>query len=190
LVQVRRRAGRSTRFARSRSASGQAREQAGKTGGLEIRRARKADASAFLDLVVALANFEKLPPPDASARRRLVRDALGAKPKYRLWIIELDGRVVAYAIFFFTYSSFLARPTLYLEDIFVHPDARGRGVATAVMKKLAAEARKEGCGRFEWMVLDWNTPAIRLYRGLGAEEKKTWILYRAEGRRLTRLAGK
>ena len=156
--------------------------------GLIIRRARKEDAGAFLGLVVALANFEKLPPPDAAARRRLVRDGFGARAKYQLWIAEINGRVVAYAIFFFTYSSFLARPTLYLEDIFVHPDARGGGVATAMMKRLAAEALKNGCGRFEWMVLDWNKPAIRLYRGLGAREMKTWVLYRAEGPRLAKLA--
>jgi len=155
---------------------------------LRIREARRGDAKDFLGLVVALANFEKLPPPDAAARRRLVRDAFGARAKYRLWIAEIRGRVVAYAIFFFTYSSFLARPTLYLEDIFVHPDARGCGVATAMMKRLAAEALKNGCGRFEWMVLDWNSPAIRLYRGLGAEAKKAWLLYRAEGPRLSRLA--
>ncbi|MEK7467838.1 MAG: GNAT family N-acetyltransferase [Planctomycetota bacterium] len=163
------------------------------SAGIRIRAARKGDAAGFLGLVVALANFEKLPPPDAAARRRLVRDAFGARPKYRLWIAERASeakpaeapkggrRVVAYAIFFFTYSSFLARPTLYLEDIFVHPDARGAGVATAMMKRLAAEALKNGCGRFEWMVLDWNKPAIRLYRGLGAQEKRAWRLYRLEG---------
>lgn len=153
-----------------------------------IREARRRDAAAFLSLVVALADFEKLPPPGAAARRRLVKDALGPKPRYRLWVAELDGRVVAYAIFFFTYSSFLARPTLYLEDIFVHPGARGRGVATAMMRRLAKEAVKNGCGRFEWMVLDWNRPAIRLYRGLGAREKAEWRLYRLEGTGVKRLA--
>jgi len=156
--------------------------------GVRIGAARKADARAFLDLVVALAHFEKLPPPDAAARRRLVRDAFGPARRYTLWVAREAGRVVAYAIFFFTYSSFLARPTLYLEDIFVHPDARGRGIATAVMRALAAEARRRGCGRFEWMVLDWNRPAIRLYRRLGAREKKEWLLYRAEGPALTALA--
>lgn len=155
---------------------------------LKIREARKADAAGFLALVVALANFEKLPPPDAAARRRLVKHAFGSRPLYTLWVAELGGRIVAYAIFFKTYSSFLARPTLYLEDIFVHPDARGRGVATAMMKRLAARAVKGGCGRFEWMVLDWNRPAIRLYRGLGALEKKEWRLYRLEGSGVSRLA--
>lgn len=155
---------------------------------LKIRAARKTDAGSFIKLVVALADFEKLPPPDAAARRRLVRDAFGARPRYRLWVAELDRRVVAYAIFFPTYSSFLARPTLYLEDIFVHPDARGRGVATAMMKRLAAQAVKDGCGRFEWMVLDWNKPAIRLYRRLGAQEKNEWRLYRLEGTGVSRLA--
>lgn len=155
---------------------------------LAIRPARRADGRAFLDLVVALATFEKLPPPDAGARRRLLRDAFGKRPRYRLWVAVLDRKVVAYAIFFFTYSSFLARPTLYLEDIFVHPDARGRGVATAMMRKLAAEARRLGCGRFEWMVLDWNERAVKLYRGLGAKEMKQWLLYRVQGTGLGRLA--
>ncbi|MCE9580963.1 MAG: GNAT family N-acetyltransferase [Planctomycetes bacterium] len=156
---------------------------------IEIRPARKSDAKHFLGLVVALANFEKLPPPDAGARRRLIRDAFGTKPRYTLWIAELDGRVVAYAIFFFTYSSFLARPTLYLEDIFVHPDARGRGVATLVMKRLAREALKHGCGRFEWTVLDWNKPARSLYRGLGAKELKEWVVCRVAGPEVKQLAG-
>lgn len=139
---------------------------------------------------MALAEFEKLRPPDASARRRLLADAFGRRPRYTLWIAELDGRVVAYAIFFFTYSSFLARPTLYLEDLFVHPDARGRGVATAIMRALAREARREGCGRCEWTVLDWNERAIRFYRALGAKEMKAWVLYRATGAALRRMAAR
>lgn len=155
---------------------------------IEIRAARRSDAKYFLGLVVALAKFEKLPPPDAGARRRLIRDAFGARPRYRLWIAELDGRVVAYAIFFLTYSSFLARPTLYLEDIFVHPEARGNGVATAVMKRLAGEALRQGCGRFEWTVLDWNKPARSLYRGLGAKELKEWVVCRLAGEEVKRLS--
>jgi GNAT superfamily N-acetyltransferase len=153
-----------------------------------IRPARRADGRAFLDLVVALANFEKLDPPDAAARRRLLADAFGKRPRYALWVAETGGRIVAYAIFFFTYSSFLARPTLYLEDIFVHPDARGRGVATAMIRALAREALRKGCGRFEWMVLDWNRRAVRLYEGLGAKRMKEWRLYRSAGASLRELA--
>ncbi len=156
--------------------------------GTRIRAARRADAKAFLSLVVALAEFEKITPPGAAARRRLLADAFKRRPLYTLWVAELDGRVVAYAIFFFTYSSFLARPTLYLEDLFVHPDARGRGVATAIMRSLAREARRKGCGRFEWTVLDWNERAIRFYRALGAKEMKEWILCRVTGAALERMA--
>ncbi len=158
--------------------------------GLRIRAARPSDGKPFLALVLALAEFEKLRPPDAAARRRLLADAFGRRPRFRLWVAELDRRVVGYAVFYFTYSSFLARPTLYLEDLFVHPDARGRGVATAVMQALAREAVKQGCGRFEWTVLDWNERAIRLYRGLGATQMKEWILCRAAGHALRRMAAR
>jgi GNAT superfamily N-acetyltransferase len=143
-----------------------------------IRRARRSDGRAFLDLVVALATFEELPPPSAAARRRLLRDVFGSKPKYRMLVAELGGRVVAYAVYFMTYSTFLAKPSLYLEDIFVHPDARRRGVARRMMTELKRIARREGCGRFEWMVLDWNARAIRMYRKLGAKDMKEWRLYR------------
>jgi GNAT superfamily N-acetyltransferase len=91
------------------------------------------------------------------------------------------GRIVAYAVFFPTYSTFLARPTLFLEDIFVHPDARGRGLAEEILRRLAALAIERGCGRFEWMVLDWNEPAQRLYRRIGARHLDTWQLFRLEG---------
>ena len=148
---------------------------------LRIRPACRADGPAYLALVTALANFEKLAPPSPAARRRLLADAFGRKPRYRMLVAETERGVVAYAVFFFTYSTFLARPTLYLEDIFVHPDARGRGVATEMMQRLAEIARKEGCGRFEWTVLDWNKPARRLYRKLGAREMKQWVLCRLEG---------
>lgn len=158
------------------------------TAELRIRKAQRADGRAFLGLVVALARFEKLAPPDSAARRRLLADAFGKRPRFSLWVAELDERVVAYAIHFLTYSSFLARPTLYLEDLFVHPDARGRGVATAMMRALALEALRLRCGRFEWTVLDWNVRAIRLYRGLGAKQMKAWIVCRVTGPALKRLA--
>lgn len=143
-----------------------------------VRRAVPADAPAFLRLVRALAEFEALPPPDDEAAGRLVGDAFADPPRYELWVATLDDAVVAYAATLLTYSTFLARPTLYLEDLFVHPSARRAGVATAVLARLRQEAAARGCGRMEWMVLDWNVDAQRLYARLGAEAQGAWRLWR------------
>lgn len=139
-------------------------------------------------LVRALADFEHLAGPTPAAARRLLADAFGRRPRYRLLIAEQGRRMVAYAVFFNTYSTFLARPSLYLEDLFVLPDARRQGIAAAMMRKLAALAVKERCGRFEWNVLDWNENARRFYRRLGARHLKAWEVWRLDGRALSGLA--
>lgn len=145
---------------------------------IAIRRATRADAPVYLALVRSLAEFEDLAPPDEDACARLVTDAFADPPRYELWVAELDGDVVAYAVTFATYSTFLARPTLFLEDLFVHPAARRRGVATAMLATLRTEAEARGCGRFEWNVLDWNRDAQALYEGVGAEMMQAWRLMR------------
>jgi GNAT superfamily N-acetyltransferase len=147
---------------------------------VQIRFATRADAPAFIGLVQALADFEKLAGPDAAARERLVEDAFGPSPKYEVLVAEVDGQVSSYAIFFPTYSTFRAKPTLFLEDLFVHPRARRRGVATAMLARLRALAEERGCGRFEWMVLDWNVDAQKLYDGVGAKMLSDWRLYRTD----------
>jgi GNAT superfamily N-acetyltransferase len=157
-------------------------------GGFRIRPARPSDAARFLALVEALARFEKLKPPDAAARRRLVRDAFGRRRIEVLLAEDGAGDVVAYAVFFETYSSFLARPTLYLEDLFVHPDHRRRGIAGAMMRRLASIAKRRGSGRMEWMVLDWNRGAKWFYEALGASRLGRWQLYRLERRGIERVA--
>jgi GNAT superfamily N-acetyltransferase len=143
-----------------------------------IRPGRPDDGPAFIGLVRALAEFEKLPGPTDDAAARLLDDAFGARPRYELLVAELDGKLVAYAIHFATYSTFLAKPTLFLEDLFVHPEARRKGVATAMLARLRALAEERGCGRFEWMVLDWNVDAQKLYEGVGAAQLKEWRLCR------------
>jgi GNAT superfamily N-acetyltransferase len=145
-----------------------------------VRAARREDAPAFLSLIRALAEFVKLPGPDDAAAARLVEDAFGATPRYEVLVAEVDGEVSAYAIFFPTYSTFRARPTLFLEDLFVHPRVRRRGVATAILAHLGELARARGCGRFEWMVLDWNVDAQKLYDGVGARMLNDWRLYRLD----------
>jgi len=147
---------------------------------LEVRPATPADGPAFLALVRALAAFESLPPPDEAAAARLLDDAFGPRPRYELWLAELDGAVVAYAVTFATYSTFRGKPTLFLEDLFVHPDARRRGVARALLARLRAEAVARGCGRFEWFVLDWNVDAQALYRSVGAAPLREWQLWRVD----------
>lgn len=147
---------------------------------MEIRPAGPEDGPRVLELIRALAAFEKLPPPDAAAERRLLADAFQAR-RFELWVAELaDQGVVAYAACFTSYSTFRARPTLFLEDLFVHPGARRRGIATAMLARLRDEAAGRGCGRFEWMVLDWNVEAQALYTGIGATMLPEWRLVRIE----------
>jgi GNAT superfamily N-acetyltransferase len=145
-----------------------------------IRAGRPADFPAFLALVRAFAEFEKLPGPTEDAAARLFADASGPRPRYDLSVVEEDGMLVAYAVSFQTYSTFLAKPTLFLEDIFVHPRARRRGIATAILAHLRTRAMELGCGRFEWMVLDWNLDAQKLYDGIGARRLDDWRLYRVD----------
>jgi GNAT superfamily N-acetyltransferase len=145
-----------------------------------IREARSADAPAILALVRALAEFERLPGPDEAAAARFVEHGFGGRPTFEAFVAELDGAIVAYAVVFTTYSTFRMQPTLFLEDVFVHPGARRRGVATAIMAYLRALAVARGCGRFEWMVLDWNTAAQALYAKVGARQMAEWRLCRVE----------
>ena len=145
-----------------------------------VRDARREDAPAIVALIAALAEFESLPGPDADAAARLVEHGFGARRHFESLVAEADGAIVAYAIFFTTYSTFRMRPTLFLEDIFVHPDVRRRGIATKLMETLRALATERGCGRFEWMVLDWNTGAQALYARVGATRLEDWRLCRVE----------
>jgi GNAT superfamily N-acetyltransferase len=143
-----------------------------------IRRAERQDAQLLLDLITALAHYEKLEPPDAGARQRLIEDGWGDRPRYAAWLAELHGRAVAYAIVFETYSTFLAQPTLYIEDIFVLPDYRRNGVGGALFRRLVQEAVDQGCGRMEWVCLDWNQPGLEFYEKLGARRLGEWVTFR------------
>ena len=145
---------------------------------VRVRPAIPRDAGALLELVRSLADYERLPPPDAAACERLVRDGFGPRPRFDCWIAELEGDAVGYAIAFETYSTFLALPTLYLEDLFVLPERRGIGVGKALFLAIAADARRRGCGRMEWAVLTWNEPAIGFYDRLGARRLDDWATFR------------
>jgi GNAT superfamily N-acetyltransferase len=153
-----------------------------------LRPARAADLPDVLALIRALADFEKLPGPDAAAERRLQDDFAATPPRFRLLVAERDGALIGYALYFYAYSTFLARPTLYLEDLFVQPDHRSHGVGREFLVELARVAVAEGCGRFEWTVLDWNVRAQSFYRSLGANLKPEWHLCRVDGEALRALA--
>ena len=145
-----------------------------------LRPAVPADGPAFVALVRALAEFEKLPGPDDEAVARLVRDFTSTPPRFELTVCELEGELVAYAATFMTYSTFRARPSLFLEDLFVHPKARRRGIAKAMLARLREQAESRGCGRFEWFVLDWNEDAQKLYTEVGAKQIPSWVLCRVD----------
>lgn len=147
---------------------------------MTIRAATRGDAPAIVALIRALAEFEHLPGPTDEAAARFVEHGFGPRPYFETLVAELDGEIVAYAIVFTTYSTFRVQPTLFLEDLFVHPRARRRGIATALMEQLRALAVERGCGRFEWMVLDWNTGAQALYARVGATQLRDWRLCRVE----------
>lgn len=153
-----------------------------------LRPATPADGAAYIDLVRGLARFEELEPPDDAAAGRLLEHAFGPRPRYELCVVELGGELVAYAVFFETYSTFRALPSLYLEDLFVREDARGRGIGGMILRHLAQLAVARGCGRFEWSVLDWNERAQSFYRSLGADIMSDWQLCRVDGPALTALA--
>jgi GNAT superfamily N-acetyltransferase len=155
---------------------------------ITIRPATAADGETFLGLVDALADYEKLDRPTPEARARLLADAFGERQRISVVLGEADGAAVAYAIVLETYSSFLALPTLYLEDLFVVPDARRGGIGRAFFRYLAGEAVRRGCGRMEWVVLDWNRLAIDFYDKLGARRLTEWHTYRLSEDQLREMA--
>ena len=156
--------------------------------GVRVRALGVEDLGIFLDLVDALADYERLARPDAAARHRLAADAVSEPPRFFVLLAEVDDRVVGYAVYFFTYSTFLARPTLYLEDLFVVPNARGHGAGLSLFRTCVAEALRQGCGRMEWQVLTWNTPSIDFYQRLGARRLEDWHGFRLEQAGLASIA--
>lgn len=158
--------------------------------GEAIRPVEPGDAERVLGLVDALADYEKLARPDPAARERLRADGFGPRRRFDLLVAETGGRLVGYALFFETYSSFLALPTLYLEDLFVLPEARQGGWGSRLFAAVAAEAVRRGCGRMEWSVLTWNRLALDFYARRGAQPLGDWQTWRLAGEALERAAGR
>jgi GNAT superfamily N-acetyltransferase len=154
---------------------------------LRCREAGPADVDTILRLILALADFENLSDQVEAQRHDLEAHLFGERRYAEALIVELDGDAVGYALFFHTYSTFLAKPGLYLEDLFVVPEARGRGAGRALLESVARRAVERGCGRLEWSVLDWNERAIAFYRSLGGEPVDGWTTYRVTGAGLQQL---
>ncbi len=155
-----------------------------------IRPAAPDDVPVIAELIRALADYEKLAHEVVFREEQLRENLFGERRHAEVLLAEAEdqGQVVGFALFFQNFSTFLARPGIYLEDLFVRPEARGRGHGKALLKALARIAVERGCGRFEWSVLDWNQPAIDFYRSLGAVPMSEWTVYRVTGEALKRLA--
>ena len=146
------------------------------------------DVPIILSLIRDLAEYEKLLDRVSATEASLRRDLFGPRPYAEVLIGRLGAEAVGYALFFHSYSTFLAKPGIYLEDVFVKPAARGKGVGKALLRGVARAARDRGCGRLEWSVLDWNTPAIEFYQSLGAVPHEGWTTYRMDEAAISALA--
>ena len=154
---------------------------------LYIRFADETDAPLILDFIRGLAEYERM-ENEVIATCDLLREGLFEKKKAEVLIGELDGQPVAFALFFHSFSTFLGRAGIYLEDLFVIPEARGKGIGNAMLRYLAKLTIERGCGRLEWSCLDWNKPGIDFYMAAGAEAMSDWTVYRLAGNTLTDFA--
>lgn len=157
--------------------------------GLQLRAATVEDVAIILGFIRELADYEKLLDQCVATEESLARHLFGERPVAECVLAEWDGSAVGFALFFHNFSTFLARPGIYLEDLYVQPSYRGHGIGKALLRHLAALAVKRGCGRLEWSVLDWNEPSIGFYRSLGAEPMNEWTVFRLSGAALENLAG-
>lgn len=143
-----------------------------------IRPATVADVSVILELIKDLATYERAPEEVVTDEKGLTDVLFGKKPAAEVLLAFEEDRAVGFAVFFHNFSTWLGRPGLYLEDLFVRPEDRGKGYGRALLVRLAKIARDRGCGRMEWAVLDWNEPAIKFYRKLGANPMHEWTVFR------------
>ena len=155
---------------------------------LNIRPATRADAPVIASLVRELADYEKLLDEAKATPEDFLRELESPNPVIHVLIAEWQGEAAGFALYFFNFSTFVGRPGLYLEDLFVRPAQRSHGIGRALLRALARIAKERGCGRMEWAVLDWNEPALRFYQSLDARQMKEWIIHRLTPVEISRLA--
>jgi GNAT superfamily N-acetyltransferase len=155
---------------------------------LTIRTAQPEDAPLIVQLIRELAEYERAAPEAIATPEDILRDGFSGKPKFRVLIAEWDSQPAGFALFFNNYSTWRGRPGIFLEDLFVRPQFRKRGIGKSLLISIAETAVNEGCGRLEWQVLAWNTPAIDFYRSIGAQAMNEWLTMRVSGAALPQLA--
>lgn len=155
---------------------------------MQIRPATVADTDEILALIYELAVYEKAPDDAKATREQIIEGFFGDAPKVFCEIVEVDGAIAGLAIWFLNYSTWQGKHGIYLEDLFIRPQYRGKGYGKALLKHLAAICEQRGYGRFQWWVLNWNTPAIEFYKSLGAKAMSDWTVYRVSEDDLTKLA--
>jgi len=155
---------------------------------LTIRPATRADAPVIASLVRELADYEKLLDDAKATAEDFLREIESPNPVIHVLIAEWDGSPCGFALYFFNFSTFVGRPGLYLEDLFVRPAQRKHGIGRALLRALARIASQRGCGRMEWAVLDWNEPALRFYKSLDARQMNEWIIHRLTPVEIAKLA--
>ena len=157
---------------------------------LQLRDATEADLGLVMRFIRALAEYEKLLHEVTATEAELRRFLFGEPRRAEALIAEWDGAPVGFAVWYYSFSTFNGLPSLYVEDVFVEPAQRGRGIGRAIFAHLAARALAKGCGRMEWSVLDWNAPSIAFYRSIGARPREGWTLQQLTGPALTALAAR
>jgi diamine N-acetyltransferase len=155
---------------------------------LNIRPANREDAATIASLVRELADYEKLLPEAKATAADFLRELDAANPVIHVLIAEWNGAPAGFALYFFNFSTFVGRPGLYLEDLFVRPAQRAHGIGRALLRALARIAEQRHCGRMEWAVLDWNEPALRFYKSLDARQMNEWIIHRLTPVEIAKLA--
>ncbi|MEY3094640.1 MAG: hypothetical protein RLZZ317_1143 [Actinomycetota bacterium] len=151
---------------------------------MHIRSARSEESAVILQLIKDLAEYEKAPDQVEATESDLKATIFGKEPKVFCDVVEVDGEIAGMAIWFLNYSTWQGKHGIYLEDLFIKPEYRGRGYGKALLVHLAKLCEEKGYGRFQWWVLDWNSPAIEFYRSLGAEAMDEWTVYRVSGKAL------
>jgi len=155
---------------------------------LKIRKATSDDIPLILEFIRELAEYERAPEEAVATPEDLRRDGFSGEPRFHVEIAEWDGQPAGFALWFFNYSTWQGKSGLYLEDLFVRPRFRKNGIGKGLLTYLAKVAVEKGCGRYQWQVLDWNTPAIKFYESLGAKVMKDWLPMRVTGEALRQLA--
>jgi GNAT superfamily N-acetyltransferase len=151
---------------------------------LKIRPAKREEVGEVLQLIQDLATYEKAPDQVEASRDDLLNTIFAKEPRVFCDLVEVDGQIAGMAIWFLNYSTWQAKHGIYLEDLYIKPEFRARGYGKALLKHLAQICDKQGYGRLQWWVLDWNSPAIEFYRSLGAEAMDEWTVYRTSGQAL------